>query len=62
MTTPNLISTESVKLKVRAVLDLITEDLKFMALRDPLRKSEKFLGARHALKKIRKKLKEEFYL
>lgn len=62
MSAPDLISTKSVKLKVRAVLDLITEDLKFMALRDPRRKSEKFCGARHAYRKIRKKLKEEFYL
>lgn len=62
MSAPNLISTKSVKLKVRAVLKVISEDLAFMAISDPGRRSEKFHGARCALRKIRKKLREEFYL
>lgn len=62
MTTPDLISTKSVKLKVRAVLKVIAEDLAFMAKQDPQRKAPNFNGARYVLRKIRKKLKEEFYL
>lgn len=62
MTTPDLISTKSVKLKVQAVLKVIAEDLKYIALRDPKKKDPMAKGMRYALKKIRKKLREEFYL